>query len=195
MHTELLATQIDSTASLEALDTALKAEEVHGKLRRSIQVQLMYYRELSFGQRRELEDEVYASVLNRAVENRRCYDASRSKASTWLNGITLNVVKEQVRQLRRNPRTLTDESPRCDSFLARTDEQIEQLDNLDWFEAAKRQLSMEDQELLEMTRQGMDGKAMAAQLGISRGATRVRVSRMLNKLKQIHNAQYSEERS
>lgn len=190
-----LATQHDTTSSLMVLEAALSSEEISDKLKRNIKIQLLQYGKLSSGQREDLEDEIFATVMKRAVENRHRYDAARSKPITWLNGIAYHVMQEEIRQRRRFARSLSEGSQGVDAFVAKTDDRIRRFDDQDWFEQAKSKLSIEEITLLDMSVQGMDGKAMAENLGISHGAVRVRVSRMMNKLKDHFNNQLTEEQS
>lgn len=190
-----LATQHDATSSLMVLEAALSSEEISNKLKLNIKIQLLQNGKLSSGQKEDLEDEIFATVMKRAVENRHRYDAARSKPITWLNGIAYHVMQEEIRQRRRFPRSLSERSESEDDFIAGADDRIRRFEDQDWFEQAKLKLSKEEITLLDMSVQGMDGKAMAENLGISHGAVRVRVSRMMNKLKDHFNNQHAEARS
>lgn len=131
-----------------------------------------------------LGEELLQEVVKRALERVSSFDPSRS-AGAWLYGIALNVAREWARSRRRSERTVSltpDDSQgelvpldRVHDLASEQNHRV--LELLDLVSPAERQiLSLRYVEQL-------DGRNLAAALGISDGAARVRLSRALGSLR------------
>jgi len=124
----------------------------------------------------------------RAVRNEHRFDPARP-ALPWMLAIATNVLLERrratYRDRRQVPQTdLTDEML-LENMLSTQDSKIDSTSNQHAVQAVLAELPTETRKLLEARfSDGLDGPALAARLGISHGAARVRLCRALQQFRE-----------
>jgi RNA polymerase sigma-70 factor (ECF subfamily) len=137
--------------------------------------------------------ELLSDVIIEALEHEERFRGGQPKA--WLLGIAANLVKrrraEVARQERREPliRDLhADEAAMSDDelfdWMASLTGAVEEIEASDEAAHLLSRVSPDDARVLRLAILcGLDGDALAAELGISPGAARVRLHRALNRLR------------
>ncbi len=131
-----------------------------------------------------LIDDVVQEACERALTKRSGYDPSQGSVFAWLTGFLRNIYREQVRKDRRLPlrpdldlAEVVPDRPGPDDMLT---------DRRRVYEECVSLLSPGEQEVLHLAHTlGLRGDEIAARLGITKPATRKRVSRAMGSLTRI----------
>jgi RNA polymerase sigma factor (sigma-70 family) len=142
--------------------------------------------------RRQEADDVVHQAMEKALERRATYDPALGTVAAWVHGFVVNVAYSHARAVRRGAtadpaawdRLAADLAPPADAADARLDLPV-YLDRL----------TPDQRAILDFRyRDGLDGDALAARLGISSGAARVRLCRALDAARIVAGATPAEDR-
>jgi len=119
----------------------------------------------------EHADDAVQTAMARAWEKKDTFDLAKASIYTWLTGVLLNVLKEKVRELRKQPAALTTdqvEDRRGDSNAIPAEVELQQV---------LLRLPAAERELLELKLREWSCDRIAAHLGISSANVRIRIYR------------------
>lgn len=130
--------------------------------------------------RKELAEEAVQEVLRRALTRSAGYDPARATPIGWLHGFLNHVLSEQCREVRKQPAQPDADPAVWDALEARLAGDAPDLtDLLDALPADQRHIvSIHHLD-------GMSHREIADRLGISEAASRVRLARAMNALRQL----------
>jgi RNA polymerase sigma factor (sigma-70 family) len=180
---ELLAPQPDLAQSHARLREALESAEARERLFAQIQV-LLKSKVHPVGMAREEEaKELVQATLTVAWQSRDKYDGNRSPLG-WLHGIASKLVLVRNRQARHWPKSLPEQMEFPDSAdHAAVEKSIITQESMD---RVRGDLTGSEWQLCQLRYfEGLSVEALAAQLKISYGAARVRLSRLYQRLESL----------
>lgn len=150
------------------------------QLRMQATIHFHLYHKTRLGDVHDLVQAVVLTVLQSAGN----YDPTLSRPGAWLNGIMRNKIKEYERTRTRGPivnSELVEAHDGADTLL-----QSEAAEHGQILEKSLSQLSVDEQHLIRSVYlQGRDQREFAAELGITYGTLRKRLSRAREHLKAI----------
>jgi RNA polymerase sigma-70 factor (ECF subfamily) len=127
--------------------------------------------------REQLIEDAVQEALRRAINRRADYDPARSTPTGWLNGFLDKVLSEECRKVRRAPAQPPDPDD-WDPLDRRVGDPAELRELLERISPEAREI------VIQHHLEGRGHAEIAGRLGISEGASRVRLARAMNELKR-----------
>lgn len=174
------------TSADDPVRAAVQDDEVLARLSRSAHGLVgRWFAHLPYAERADLSRETVQEVVARALDRCMQYRTDEGDVGAWLYGILINTLRDRCRRLSRQPRQAPADASEWEQLAVElTGWRAETVDGRLDVEQCLQRLPAEHRELLVMKYlDDLDGEQIAARLGISVGAARVRLCRALKAAK------------